>query len=58
MKLNSHIPPTICKIHKGFRGNRRSEVHFNFSCNLLGNHPLPIAIGTLTALSLGSNKQP
>jgi len=39
--------PTKCKCHKGFRGLRRSEVRFNFSCNLIGNHPQ-----SLTALTL------
>jgi hypothetical protein len=38
---------TKCKCHKGFRGLRRSEVRFNFSCNLIGNHPQ-----SLTALTL------
>jgi hypothetical protein len=38
---------TKCKCHKGFRGMRRSEVRFNFSCNLIGNHPQ-----SLTALTL------
>lgn len=40
-------PLTKCKCHKGFRGMRRSEVRFNFSCNLIGNHPQ-----SLTALTL------
>ncbi len=30
---------TKCIFHKGFRGMRRSEVRFSFSCNLTGNHP-------------------
>lgn len=47
MKINSHIPPTKCKCHKGFSGMRRSEVRFNFSCNLIGNHSQ-----SLTALTL------
>lgn len=38
---------TKCKCHKGFRVMRRSEVRFNFSCNLIGNHPQ-----SLTALTL------
>ncbi len=33
--------------NKGFRGMRRSEVRFNFSCNLIANHPQ-----SLTALTL------
>ncbi len=42
-----HDRTTKCKCHKGFRGLRRSEVRFNFSCNLIGNHPQ-----SLTALTL------
>lgn len=38
---------TKCKCHKGFRGLRRSEVRFNFSCNLIANRPQ-----SLTALTL------
>ncbi len=43
---------TKCKCHKGFRGLRRSEVRFNFSCNLIGNHPQ-----SLTALTLDRYRQ-
>lgn len=35
-----HDRTTKGKCHKGFRGLRRSEVRFNFSCNLIGNHPV------------------
>jgi hypothetical protein len=38
---------TKCKCHKSFRGLRGSEVRFNFSCNLIMNHPQ-----SLTALTL------
>jgi hypothetical protein len=45
-KINNETP-TKCKCHKGFRGMRRSEVRFNLSCILIGNHPQ-----SLTALTL------
>ena len=46
------LSSTKCKCHKGFRGLRGSEVRFNFSCNLIGNHPQ-----SLTALTLSRCKQ-
>jgi hypothetical protein len=46
-KINKGQHTTKCKCHKGFRGMRRSEVRFNFSCNLIGNLPQ-----SLTALTL------
>lgn len=45
--MNDLRLPTKYKCHKGLRGMRRSEVRFNFSCILIGNHPQ-----SLTALTL------
>ena len=39
------VTKAIC--NKGFSGMRKSEVRFNFSCNLIGNLPK-----SLTALTL------
>lgn len=38
---------TKCKYHKGFIGLRGSEVRFNFSCNLIENHPQSLTVLTL-----------
>lgn len=46
-EMNEHQAVTKCKCHKGFSGLRRSEVRFNFSYNLIVNHPQ-----SLTALTL------
>jgi len=47
---------TKCKCHKGFRGLRRSEVRFNFSCNLIGNHPQSLTALTLDRCMQGKKK--
>jgi len=39
--------PTKCKCHKVVIGMRRSEIRFNFSCNVAGNH-----LQSITALTL------
>ena len=47
---------TKCKCHKGFRGSRRSEVRFKFSCNLIGNHPQSLTALTLDRYQQGEEK--
>ena len=42
-----HIRTTKCIFHKGFRGMRRAEVRFNFSSNLIENHPQSLTEYTL-----------
>jgi hypothetical protein len=51
-----HEGITKCKCHKGFIGMRRSEVRFNFSCNLIGNHPQSLTALTLERYQQGEEK--
>jgi hypothetical protein len=50
-RVKMHERTTKCKCHKGFRGMRRSVVRFNFSCNLIGNHPQSLTALTLNPLA-------
>jgi len=47
MKRQEAQPVTHNIANKGFSGMRRLLTRFNFSCNLIGNHPQ-----SLTALTL------
>ncbi len=48
---------TKCKCHKGFRGMRRSDVRFNFSCNFIGNYPQSLTALTLDRYTQGDKNK-
>ena len=45
MKENQAVTRGIA--NKGFSGMRRVVARFNFSCNLIGNHPQSLTAATL-----------